>query len=132
MSKLYFSLTLSFGVLGFYRGTQHYGYNCRKDMEKYDEYLKEYNGRLEEYNKNVEENNKREYKYTFTKPTLYNEKPYYLYSHSILFGIFGSVMYINPFTTPFMAIKEVYRLEINMRGELDELKNKDGYYKLVF
>ena len=131
MSKLYFSLTLSFGVLGFYRGTQHYGYNCRKDMEKYDEILKEYNGRLEEYNKKVEENIKREYKYTFTKPTLYCEKPYYLYSHSILYGLFGTVMYVNPFTTPFMVMKEVYRLEINMRDELDELKDEAQYYRVL-
>lgn len=132
MSKLYLSFYLPFGVLGFYRGTQHYNYNYRKDMEKYDENLKEYNGKLEEYNKNVEENNKREYKYTFTKPTLYYEKPYYLYSHSILYSLFGTAMYVNPFTRPFMAMKEVYRLEINMRGELDELKKKDFYYKILF
>jgi hypothetical protein len=65
MSNVFFSKKLPIGILGsgilgFYRGTQHYGYNCRKDMEKYDEYLKEYNGRLEEYNKNVEENSTKE------------------------------------------------------------------------
>ena len=135
MSKIFVSKGISFGILGsgilgFYRGTQYYSYNYRKDMEKYDEELKEYNVRLEEYNKNTEENSKRLYKYK--PPTLYYEKPYYLYSHSILFGICGSGMYINPFTFFIMAIKEVYRLEINMRGELDELKNKDKYYNLLF
>ena len=59
------------------------------------------------------------------------KKPYYFYSLSSLYGLFGTVMYVNPFTTPFMVIKEVYRLEINMRGELDELKNKDEYYRVL-
>jgi hypothetical protein len=132
MSKIFVSKGISFGILGsgilgFYRGTQHYSYNYRKDMEKYDENLKEYNVRLEEYNKNTEENSKRLYKYK--PPTLYYEKPYYLYSHSILFGMMGSGLYINPFIFPIMVMKEVYRLEINMRGELEK---KDEYYKLLF
>ena len=121
MSKLYFSLTLPFGALGFYRGTQHYSYNCRKDLKEYNKQLEEYNIKVEKYKKS-----NRNYDYTF----LY-KKPYYFYSCSILYGLFGTVMYANPFTTPFMVLKEVYRLEINMRGELDELKNKDEYYRVL-
>jgi len=133
MSKLYFSLTLPFGALGFYRGTQHYSYNCRKDLKEYNELFKNYNEQLEEYNKKVkvEENSKSQYKYKYTPPNFYSKKPYYFYSWSILYGLFGTVMYVNPFTTPFMVMKEVYRLEINMRGELDELKNKDEYYRVL-
>jgi gamma-glutamylcyclotransferase (GGCT)/AIG2-like uncharacterized protein YtfP len=40
-------------------------------------------------------------------------------------------MYVNPFTTPVMVMKEVYRLEINMRGELDELKDEAQYYRVL-
>jgi hypothetical protein len=135
MSKIIVSKGISFvsfgilgsGILGFYRGTQHYSYNYRKNMEKYDENLKEYNVRLEEYNKNTEENSKRLYKYK--PPTLYYTKPYYMYTHSILFGMVGSSLYLNPFTFPIVVMKEVYRLEINMRGELEK---KDEYYKLLF
>ena len=73
------------GVLGFYRGTQYYGYIYRKDIERYNENLKDYNERLEEYNKNVEEKSKNHYcKYTLTQPTFKYEKPYYFYSSNIL------------------------------------------------
>lgn len=130
MSKLYFSLTLPFGALGFYRGTQNYGYNYRTDMKTYNEQFKKYNEQLEEYNKKVEDNIKSQYKYKYIPPNFYSEKPYYFYSWSILYGLFGTVMYVNPFTTPFMVMKEVYRLEINMRNELDELKDEAAYYKV--
>ena len=121
MSKKILSIVFPSGILGFYRGTQHYSYNCRKDLKEYNKQLEEYNIKVEEYKKS-----NRNYDYTFRY-----EKPYYFYSLSSLYGLFGTVMYVNPFTTPFMVIKEVYRLEINMRGELDELKNKDEYYRVL-
>jgi len=119
------------GVLGFYRGTQEYKYNYNKDIERYNENLKDYNEQLEEYNKNVEEKSKNHYyRYTLTQPTFKYKKPYYFYSSNLLHGFYGTFMYINPFLFPVMVGRELYKLEINMRDELAELKNKDEYYKI--
>jgi hypothetical protein len=131
MLKHTLSIVAASGVLGFYRGTQYYGYIYKKDIERYNEHLKDYNERLEEYNKSVEEKSKNHhYKYTLTQPTFKYEKPYYFYSSNLLNGLYGTFMYINPFLFPVMVGRELYKLEINMRDELAELKNKDEYYKI--
>ena len=122
MPKIIVSIAIPYGILGFYRGTQNYSYNYRKDLKEYNKNLEEYNIKVEEYKKS-----NRNYDYTFRF-----KKPYYFYSESFLYGFFGTAMYINPFTFPIVTLKEIYRLEINMRGELDELKNGDNYYKVVF
>ena len=122
MPKIIASIAIPSGILGFYRGTQHYGYNYRKDLKEYNQHLEEYNIKVEEYKKS-----NRNYDYPFRL-----KKPYYFYSESFLYGFFGTAMYINPFTFPIVTLKEIYRLEVNMRGELDELKDGDDYYKVIF
>ena len=121
MSKKILSIVFPSGILGFYRGTQEYKYRYNKDV-------KEYNKNLEEYNKKVEENkiNKYTYKYEFRYT-----KPYYFYTDSIMHGFMGTFFYINPFTFPIMFFKEIYRLEVNMRNELNELKDEDKSYRLI-
>ena len=120
MPKILASIAISSGILGFYRGTQHYGYNYRKDLKEYNKELEEYNIKVEEYKKS-----NRNYDYPFRF-----KKPYYFYSESFLYGFMGTTMYINPFTFPIMTFKEIYRLEVNMRGELNELKDEDKYYRV--
>jgi hypothetical protein len=45
-------------------------------------------------------------------------------------GLFGSLLYVNPFLFPFIIKKELYRLEVNIRG-LDEEKDKKYYYDIL-
>ena len=49
---------------------------------------------------------------------------------SIPYGIFGIIMYVNPVTFPAVFAKEIYRLEVNIRG-LNENKEKDFYNDIL-
>jgi len=51
------------------------------------------------------------------------------YVDKLLYGIGGSLVYVNPVMFPFMVYKEMYRMEVNIRG-IESLKNTD-YYKEV-
>jgi hypothetical protein len=103
MSKLAISSWLSIASLGFYRGTKHYNRDYKKECIKYEERKdnKYYNG--------------------------YKHKPLYLYTHCIGFGLFGVLFYANPITFIAALPKELYRLEVNIRG-LNEEKEKDDYH----
>ena len=83
-------------TLGFYRGINAYNSNYKKEYNRY-------------------EKNKK-----------YNIKPEYFYFQSICSGIFGIIIYINPFTVPFVIPKELYRLEVNIRS-LDNEKENENY-----
>jgi len=87
-------------ALGFYRGTKDYEYDYKNQCIQY-------------------EKNKK-----------YNEKPQYLYSSCMGVGLFGSLLYVNPFLFPFIIKKELYRLEVNIRG-LDEERDKKYYYDIL-
>ena len=68
------------------------------------------------------------YKYNNNK---YNNNKYitnepYMYSNSILYGMYGMIKYSNPFLLPFTIYKELYKLEVNIR-DLKDVKN-DSYY----
>ena len=52
-----------------------------------------------------------------------------LFIDKIGWGICSTIAYINPCTIPFILYKEVYRLEINIRGLEDE--KKTDYYNEV-
>jgi hypothetical protein len=65
------------------------------------------------------------YKYNYNK----NGSRHFCYTNNALYGLFATFLYVNPVTFPIIAVKEIYRLEINVRG-LDELKNTDEYYAL--
>ena len=116
--------TLSFfgasGALGFYRGTQEYKY-------EYNKKLKRYNEDLEEYNKKVEENKNNKYTHIYK---FHYTKPHFFYVNNFMHGLMGTFLYMNPAFLPFMFFNEMYRLEVNMRNELDELKDEDKYYRL--
>ena len=54
----------------------------------------------------------------------FNDKNNYLYSISFKEGLKGVWLYT--FVSPFMVFKELYRLEVNIRG----LKKDSDYYSL--
>jgi hypothetical protein len=87
----------SWGLLGFYRGTQYYNFWHEEDMKKY---LKE--------------------------PNIY-KKPQDFYSNKVGIGALGMVAYIFPFFCVFPAIQELKRLEINLRGLEEEKKKPEYY-----
>jgi hypothetical protein len=53
-----------------------------------------------------------------------------MYSTKIMKGILGTIIYINPFLGLIVAQKEIYRLEVNMRG-LETEKKTEYYHKLL-
>jgi len=57
-------------------------------------------------------------------------KKNYVYTDQIFLGLFGTFVYINPCFLPLMLHKEMYRLEVNLRGLEDE-KSMDNYNKLL-
>jgi len=87
----------SWGLLGFYRGTQYYNFSHEQDIQKY------------------------------LKDPKYNKKPQDFYSNKVGAGALGTVAYIFPFFCIFPAIKEILRLEIYLRGLEDERKKPEYY-----
>jgi len=91
-------------ALGFYRGVKLYNYDLKKKTDEYE----------------IEENRK-----------YYNyEKPIYFYSNCFGEGLFGLIMYANPITLPIIIPKEIYRLEVNIRG-MNEEKEKPSFYEII-
>jgi hypothetical protein len=87
-------------TLGFCRGIRSYEYDYKNECIQY-------------------EKNKK-----------YNEKPQYFYSSCIEIGLFGSLLYVNPFLFPIIITKELYRLEVNLRGLYEE-KEKRKYNDIL-
>ena len=58
-----------------------------------------------------------------------SNKPTYFYASSFGSGLFGVFIYVNPFLLPSTIFKEIYRIEVNLRG-LDEEKEKHDFYKV--
>jgi hypothetical protein len=90
----------SWTILGFYRGVKQYNNKYKKECNRY-------------------ENNPK-----------YYPKPQYFYAQNIPYGLFGLLMYINPLTVPLVMVKEIYRLEVNVRN-LNEEKEKEGYNDIL-
>lgn len=53
-----------------------------------------------------------------------------LYVDKFVLGVRGVIFYLNPFFIPYITYKEMYRLEVNLRGLEDEKKTK--FYNEVF
>jgi hypothetical protein len=53
----------------------------------------------------------------------------YLYTMKIADGVLGGFLYIIPFLLPITVPKELYRLEVNLRG-LEKEKNTDYYHSI--
>jgi hypothetical protein len=61
------------------------------------------------------------YDYNYAKYDREENKPY-MYTSKIPYGVAGTLFYANPFTTPIKLYKELYRLEVNIRGLESEKK----------
>ena len=71
------------------------------------------------------------YDYQYKKNKECNIEKTYLYSNKVFYGFYGSLIYMNPFFTFITIPKEIYRLEVIIRG-IDSEKNKDEYYELLW
>jgi hypothetical protein len=74
--------------------------------------------------------NSYDYNYSHNKLYKHHEKakhPFYL--DKFAWGIISAIAYLNPVTGLFGLYKEVYRLEVNLRGLEDE--KKTDYYNEV-
>ena len=60
----------------------------------------------------------------------YHKKQPYMYTNKIFNGLFGIFIYINPCFIPLIIHKELYRLEINVRG-LENEKTSREYNKIL-
>ena len=56
-----------------------------------------------------------DYDYKYEKYDREHNKPYF-YTSKIPSGLLGVFFYINPFLLPLAVHKEIYRLEVNIRG----------------
>jgi len=72
------------------------------------------------------------YDYHYLNNKLYrnSENKSHLYSDKIMWGLGSMLVYANPFTIFLLLLKEVYRLEVNLRGLEDE--KKTAYYNEVW
>lgn len=71
--------------------------------------------------------NQYEYEYKYDN---YYKKPYF-YTDKLCTGILGLFIYINPGFIPITFYKEIYRLEIKLRG-FEEEKETKNYNKILF
>lgn len=71
------------------------------------------------------------YDYTYNKFNAYSDKKEpYMYSTKFANGLLGVVIYVNPVLLAITIPKEIYRLEVNIRGIEDE-KKTDYYNKIM-
>ena len=70
-----------------------------------------------------------EYDYKYEKNKKMGRNKTYLYSGKITGGLFGCLFYLNPFLSIFTISKEIYRLEVNLRG-MEYEKTTDRYNEL--
>ena len=96
------TLYVSWGVLGFYRGTQSYNYRRIKK---------------------IKQNNPTEVITPMTPPAR-------IYSHKIFTGMLGVFIYMCPFFLVVTLPKEIYRFEVNVLDIADE-KQTDYYNELA-
>jgi len=69
------------------------------------------------------------YDYQYNKNKNLEQNQRYLYSGKFCYGLLGIIIYVNPLLLFITVPKEVYRLEVNLRGLEDE-KKTDYYNKL--
>jgi hypothetical protein len=73
--------------------------------------------------------NSYDYSYNKDKKQNLEQKPY-LFSNKVLWGVCSTISYINPFLFFIVLGKEIYRLEVNLRGFEDE-KKTDFYNEVL-
>jgi hypothetical protein len=111
-------------MLGFYRGTIHYDYSYKEDMVKYNEKMTEYNKDMEKYNVNI-----KKYPDIHYRVPQKIEKPQKYYISTVGYGLYGSSIYLFPYPGILFFFKEIYNLEIILRGLNDAKKTR--YYNCL-
>jgi hypothetical protein len=69
------------------------------------------------------------YDYKYEQNKKMGRRELYLYSGKFAGGLFGCFFYLNPFLSIIMIPKEIYRLEVNLRG-MEYEKTTDRYNEL--
>ena len=115
--RFFIGTTSFWAALGFYRGLDHYDYDHTKDMHDYNSKMKKW------------EKNNIDYAKYGLDPMDPPKKPAKYYLTGIGYGILGIACYFNMFLG-FNIPKELYRIEVNMRGLEDE-KNKPYYRRVL-
>jgi len=71
------------------------------------------------------------YNYHYSNNKLYqnSEIKQYFYTEAFMWGVGSTLAYLNPFMSLITIGKEIYRLEVNLRGLEDEKKTE--YYNKV-
>ena len=114
LRRKFVGFACGWGLLGFYRGTQHYDYTHKEQLQTYREKIKRYSADKIRY------------------PDLTIEKPIepakYIIS-TMANGLYGSFCYLYPVVNVVYVIKEFYRAEIYLRN-LKEEKTKRYYNTL--
>lgn len=100
----------AFVGLGAYRGVKSYNYEYKTDIIRYEFDFKNYG------------------KY-WDEERIKNNTPRYFYGGCALRGVLGTALYASPLGV-FMVFKEIYRLEVNLRG-LESEKNSETYNNLL-
>ena len=119
--KVFGGVASIWAILGFYRGTRHYDYNCRQEIIKYNEKMTEYNKYMEKYNIDI-----KKYPDIHYRVPQKMDKPQKYYTTTLGYGLYGSLIYLAPYPGVAFFLKEIYMLEINLRG-LNDAK-KTSYY----
>ena len=119
--KVFGGVASLWGLLGFYRGTKHYDYNCKQEMIKYNEKMIKYNKDMEKYNIDI-----KKYPDIHYRVPQKIDKPQKYYTTTLGYGLYGSLIYLAPYPGVAFFFKEIYKLEINLRGLNDE-KTKRYY-----
>jgi len=70
-----------------------------------------------------------EYDYKYEQNKKMGRHKTYLYSGKFTCGLMGTLFYLNPFLVIFVIPKEIYRLEVNLRG-MESEKNSDKYNEI--
>ena len=110
--------------LGFYRGIQHNDYTYKQDTANYNKKMIEYHRDMK---KHIIDTQK--YPDIYIHSPRQPLQPYKYYTDTLVYGIWGSLLYLSPYPGIFFAAKEIYILEINLRNLEDEKKTK--YYNTL-
>ena len=109
------SASISWILLGGYRGYSLYQYNNYKQIKEHEEREKENQERIK----------------MNLSPHYTREPEKFYYVDALVNVTAGALFYINPIFLPFTVYREIYRLEVKTRNLTNEME-KDDYYKLVF
>ena len=107
-------------ALGFYRGTQDYNYKYTQEIKMYNEEMSKYTNDLERYHKDIIEYPKIQFRKPIQPFERFQNK---FVTTTIIVGLYGSILYLFPFTGACYFVKEFYRAEIYLR-KLDGEKMK--------